>query len=174
MRPVRPTSPEPVPVWPDNSVRWQSLYDVYICHSEEEADCSYAVEMVTYLEQQPENLRCFLPMRDMVGGGAISSEMCNGLKSSHCWVMLLTPHFLSDQYCAYQMQQFITQAPCSNGRLIPVMIGLTLAQYPSEIKHMYAFKGEFNDKNVFIKVKGAIVTCKYRVPNPLLHTAIVI
>ncbi|KAM3923321.1 toll/interleukin-1 receptor domain-containing adapter protein [Leptodactylus fuscus] len=158
MKPLRPTNPEPVPVWPDNSVRWQRMYDVYICHSEEEADCSYAMQMLSYLEQQPEKLRCFLPMRDMLGGNPITSEMCSGLESSHCWVMLLTPHFLSDQWCKYQMHQFLAHAPCSNGRLIPVIIGLSFDQYPVEVKHMYAFKAASNDTSVFINVKGAIVT----------------
>ncbi|XP_073426059.1 toll/interleukin-1 receptor domain-containing adapter protein [Dendrobates tinctorius] len=156
MQPVQSTNPAPIPVWPDGSVRWQSQYDVYICHSE--ADVSYAMEMLSYLEQQPEKLRCFLPMRDMQAGGPIPSEMCSGLESSHCWVMLLTPQFLSDNWCKYQMHQFLAQAPCSNGRLIPVIIGLTFAQYPSVVKHMYAIKGTFNDPSVFSKVKEAIVT----------------
>ncbi|XP_044134159.1 toll/interleukin-1 receptor domain-containing adapter protein isoform X2 [Bufo gargarizans] len=150
-------SAKAIPVWPDNSVRWLRKYDVYICHSGEEPDCSYAVDMLSYLEQQPEKLRCFLPMRDMLAGGAITSEMCSGLESSHCWVMLLTPHFLSDSWCKYQMHQFLAQAPCSNGRLIPVMIGLSFAQYPPEVKHMYAFTGAFNDNSVFIKIKAAIL-----------------
>ncbi|XP_040287568.1 toll/interleukin-1 receptor domain-containing adapter protein isoform X3 [Bufo bufo] len=150
-------SAKAIPVWPDNSVRWLRKYDVYICHSREEPDCSYAVDMLSYLEQEPEKLRCFLPMRDMLAGGAITSEMCSGLESSHCWVMLLTPHFLSDSWCKYQMHQFLAQAPCSNGRLIPVMIGLSFAQYPPEVKHMYAFKGAFNDNSVFIKIKAAIL-----------------
>ncbi|XP_077105570.1 toll/interleukin-1 receptor domain-containing adapter protein [Ranitomeya variabilis] len=156
MQPVQSTNPAPIPVWPDGSVRWQSQYDVYICHSE--ADVSYAMEMLSYLEQQPEKVRCFLPMRDMQAGGPIPSEMCSGLESSHCWVMLLTPQFLSDNWCKYQMHQFLAQAPCSNGRLIPVIIGLSFAQYPSVVKHMYAIKGTFNDPSVFSKVKDAIVT----------------
>ncbi|KAG8568155.1 hypothetical protein GDO81_013906 [Engystomops pustulosus] len=157
MKTVPPPITNPVLVWPDNSTRWQRLYDVYICHSKDEADCSYAMEMLSYLEQQPEKLRCFLPMRDMLAGSPIPSEICSGLENSHCWVMLLTPHFLSDNWCRYQMHQFITQAPCSNGRLIPVIIGLSLAQYPSEVKHMYAFKDTLNDRSVFIKVKDAIL-----------------
>ncbi|XP_066463364.1 toll/interleukin-1 receptor domain-containing adapter protein [Eleutherodactylus coqui] len=155
-KPVPATNP--VPVWPANSVRWQSQYDVYICHSREEADCSYAIEMLSYLEQQPEKLRCFLPMRDMLAGSPIPSEMCSGLENSHCWVMLLTPHFLSDNWCKYQMHQFLAHAPYSNGRLIPIVFGLTLAQCPPEIKHMYVFRGALGDKTVLIKVKGAIVT----------------
>ncbi|XP_040287572.1 toll/interleukin-1 receptor domain-containing adapter protein isoform X4 [Bufo bufo] len=96
-------SAKAIPVWPDNSVRWLRKYDVYICHSREEPDCSYAVDMLSYLEQEPEKLRCFLPMRDMLAGGAITSEMCSGLESSHCWVMLLTPHFLSDSWYLKEM-----------------------------------------------------------------------
>ncbi|KAM4015812.1 toll/interleukin-1 receptor domain-containing adapter protein isoform 1-T2 [Anomaloglossus baeobatrachus] len=155
MKPVQSSPAAVIPVWPDSSVRWQSPYDVYICHSE--ADCSYAMEMLSYLEQQPEKLRCFLPMRDMVAGGPIPSEMCSGLESSHCWVMLMTPQFLTDNWCKYQMHQFLAQAPCSNGRLIPVIIGLSFAQYPTVVKHMYAIKGALNDHRVFSKVKEAIV-----------------
>ncbi|KAG9482036.1 hypothetical protein GDO78_010979 [Eleutherodactylus coqui] len=96
----------------------------------------------------------------MLAGSPIPSEMCSGLENSHCWVMLLTPHFLSDNWCKYQMHQFLAHAPYSNGRLIPIVFGLTLAQCPPEIKHMYVFRGALGDKTVLIKVKGAIVTSK--------------
>ncbi|XP_075046566.1 toll/interleukin-1 receptor domain-containing adapter protein isoform X2 [Mixophyes fleayi] len=150
--------PEPIPVWPENSVRWRRLYDVYICHSEVAADTSYAVEMLSYLEEQPERLRCFLPLRDMEAGSPVSTEMCHGAQNSHCWVMLLTPHFLSDNWCKYQMHQFLTQAPCADGRLIPVMMGMSFSQYPAELRHMFAFKGALSDKSVFGQVKRAILT----------------
>ncbi|XP_063799753.1 toll/interleukin-1 receptor domain-containing adapter protein [Pseudophryne corroboree] len=149
---------EPIPVWPENSARWQRPYDVYICHSKEEADTAYAIEMLSYLEKQPEKLRCFLPLRDMEVGSPVSTEMCRGAESSHCWVMLLTPHFLTDSWCKYQMHQFLTQDPCADGRLIPVVMGLPFSQYPSEMRHMYAFKGTLSDQSVFGQIKRAILT----------------
>ncbi|XP_068096417.1 toll/interleukin-1 receptor domain-containing adapter protein [Hyperolius riggenbachi] len=145
---------QPAPAWPENSTRWQKSYDVYICSSGQ--DASYAMALRSYLQKPPENLRCFLPMLDMNVGGAIPTEMVDGAENSHCWVMLLTPNFLSDQWCQYQMHQFLALAPCSDGRLIPVMVGLTFTQYPKELKHMVACKDINNDQKVFKSVKRAI------------------
>ncbi|XP_075459414.1 toll/interleukin-1 receptor domain-containing adapter protein isoform X2 [Ascaphus truei] len=141
--------------WPENSTRWRSLYDVCICHSEK--DSKYALQMLLYLEAQPEKLRCFLPMRDMAVGSPIPSEMCHGVRSSHCWVMLLTPHFLSDAWCTYQMHQALAESPHSGGRLIPVMMSLPRTQYPVELKFMYYINAMSDDECVFNQIRNSIL-----------------
>nr|XP_019566054.1 PREDICTED: toll/interleukin-1 receptor domain-containing adapter protein isoform X2 [Rhinolophus sinicus] len=77
--------------------RWSRDYDVCVCHSEE--DLVAAQELVAYLEGSSVGLRCFLQLRDAAPGGAIVSELCRALDSSHCRVLLITPGFLRDPWC---------------------------------------------------------------------------
>nr|XP_035955205.1 toll/interleukin-1 receptor domain-containing adapter protein isoform X2 [Halichoerus grypus] len=80
-----------------SSGRWSKDYDVCVCHSEE--DLEAAQELVSYLEGSTASLRCFLQLRDATPGGAIVSELCQALSSSHCRVLLITPGFLQDPWC---------------------------------------------------------------------------
>ncbi|KAE8592026.1 hypothetical protein XENTR_v10018631 [Xenopus tropicalis] len=151
-------SPPPHPniSWPEKCIRWSRLYDAYICHSER--DSNYALALLRYLETQPEKLRCFLPMRDMSLGSPIPSEICSGLGNSHCWIMLLTPEFLSDDWCKFQMHQALIESPLSEGRLIPVMINLEMSQYPAELRFMHAIRSWSCDDSVFCKIRNSILS----------------
>ncbi|XP_072281958.1 toll/interleukin-1 receptor domain-containing adapter protein isoform X2 [Pyxicephalus adspersus] len=160
-RTISPAS-EKVHTWPSNSARWQKQYDVYICSSDK--DILYAKELLTYLQEQPESLRCFLPMRDMNPGGAIPTEILDGAENSHCWIMLLTFNSLSDQWCQYQMHQFLTMAPHGNGRLIPILVQLPFEHYPKELRHMYCFKDSQGDQTVFRQLGRAIVSYLTKLP----------
>ncbi|KAK1156058.1 toll/interleukin-1 receptor domain-containing adapter protein-like [Acipenser oxyrinchus oxyrinchus] len=68
-------------------------HDLCVCHSEE--DISEAQLLVSYLESQPVGLRCFLMLR-LHPGGSIPSELCQAVRSSHCWALLITRSFLLD------------------------------------------------------------------------------
>ncbi|NP_001086555.1 toll-interleukin 1 receptor (TIR) domain containing adaptor protein L homeolog [Xenopus laevis] len=144
----------PIISWPENCIRWSRLYDAYICHSDK--DSNYALKLLSYLESQPENLRCFLPMRDMSLGSPIPSEICSGLRNSHCWIMLLTPEFLSDGWCKFQMHQALVESPLSEGRFIPVMINLEMSQYPPELRFMHAIRSRSCDDSVFCQIRNSI------------------
>ncbi|KAG8434725.1 hypothetical protein GDO86_012902, partial [Hymenochirus boettgeri] len=144
-----------IKIWVPATIRWSSSYDVYICHSEK--DSKYALELLSYLEAQPEKLRCFLPMRDMEVGSPIPYEICHGLGSSHCWIMLLTSDFLSDSWCKYQMHQALAESPVSEGRFIPVMINLQISQYPPELKYMFSIRSASFDSSIFANVKKSIL-----------------
>ncbi|NXG08191.1 TIRAP protein, partial [Sakesphorus luctuosus] len=117
------------------SPRWDKSYDVCVCHSE--GDVELVEELVSYLEGQPERLRCFLQLRDAAAGGALGSELCDAVRSSHCWVLLITPRFLHDPWCRFQMHQALAEAPMADGRTIPVLKGVDRREYPKELRNIY-------------------------------------
>ncbi|KAM6107599.1 toll/interleukin-1 receptor domain-containing adapter protein [Pterocles gutturalis] len=134
-RPVRP-SPVVVPdINASGSARWDKSYDVCICHSE--VDLELVEELASYLEAQPESLRCFLQLRDAAPGSAVMTELCDAVQNSHCWVMLITPGFLRDPWCRYQMHQALAEAPMANGRTIPVLKDVDRKDYPRELRSLY-------------------------------------
>ncbi|XP_058400822.1 toll/interleukin-1 receptor domain-containing adapter protein isoform X1 [Diceros bicornis minor] len=153
---VSPTPP-PTHVGTSSSSRWSKDYDVCVCHSEE--DLEAAQELVSYLEDSTASLRCFLQLRDATPGGAIVSELCQALSSSHCRVLLITPGFLRDPWCKYQMLQALTEAPGAEGCTIPLLSGLTRAAYPAELRFMYFVDGRGPDHG-FRQVKEAVMRCK--------------
>ncbi|CAO2635599.1 Toll/interleukin-1 receptor domain-containing adapter protein [Lemmus lemmus] len=140
-----------------SSGRWSKDYDVCVCHSEE--DLEAAQELVSYLEGSKASLRCFLQLRDATPGGAIVSELCQALSSSHCRVLFITPGFLRDPWCKYQMLQALTEAPGAEGCTIPLLSGLTRAAYPPELRFMYYVDGRGQDGG-FYQVKEAVIRCK--------------
>ncbi|XP_008832873.1 toll/interleukin-1 receptor domain-containing adapter protein [Nannospalax galili] len=137
-----------------SSGRWSKDYDVCVCHSEE--DLAAAQELVSYLEGSTARLRCFLQLRDATPGGAIVSELCQALSSSHCRVLFITPGFLQDPWCKYQMLQALTEAPGAEGCTIPLLSGLTRAAYPPELRFMYYVDGRGRDGG-FYQVKEAVI-----------------
>ncbi|XP_054435406.1 toll/interleukin-1 receptor domain-containing adapter protein [Pteronotus mesoamericanus] len=134
--------------------RWSRDYDVCVCHSEE--DFAAAQELVAYLEDTSASLRCFLQLRDAAPGSAIVSELCRALDSSHCQVLLITPGFLRDPWCRYQMLQALSQAPGAEGRTIPLLAGLARDAYPPELRFMYFVDGRGPDRG-FRQVREAIL-----------------
>lgn len=125
-----------------------------VCHSEE--DLAAAQELVSYLEGSATSLRCFLQLRDAAPGGAIVSELCQALSSSHCRVLLITPGFLRDPWCRYQMLQALSEAPGAEGRTIPLLSGLSRAAYPPELRFMYYVDGRGPDRG-FRQVREAVL-----------------
>uniref|UniRef100_F6Y4P9 TIR domain containing adaptor protein n=1 Tax=Monodelphis domestica TaxID=13616 RepID=F6Y4P9_MONDO len=154
------SAPTPKPADTDSrssGSRWSKTYDVCVCHSEE--DLIPAQELVSYLEDEPDGLRCFMHLRDAAPGGAIVSELCQALGSSHCCVLFITPHFLQDPWCKYQMLQALSEAPGSEGHTIPLVTGLARSNYPPELRFMYYVDGNGPD-NGFPKVKNTVWRCK--------------
>ncbi|XP_012519073.1 PREDICTED: toll/interleukin-1 receptor domain-containing adapter protein isoform X1 [Propithecus coquereli] len=142
------------PAGDSSSGRWSKDYDVCVCHSEE--DLVAAQELVSYLEGSTASLRCFLQLRDATPGSAIASELCQALSSSHCRVLLITPGFLRDPWCKYQMLQALTEAPGAEGRTIPLLSGLSRAAYPPELRFMYYVDGRGPDGG-FHQLKEAVI-----------------
>ncbi|XP_064841158.1 toll/interleukin-1 receptor domain-containing adapter protein isoform X1 [Oncorhynchus masou masou] len=130
-----PTStPNPPPPFLSSTIRWSQTYDLCVCHSP--VDIEEAIRLATYLEKPACGLRCFLRQRDATVGGAIPTELCQAVQSSHCWALLITPNFLLDDWCQYMMHQALSEGPMSN-RIIPLVLNLSYTQYPKELRFYY-------------------------------------
>ncbi|NXN42118.1 TIRAP protein, partial [Rhinoptilus africanus] len=136
------------------SARWTKSYDVCICHSE--VDLKLVEELVSYLEGQPESFRCFLQLRDATPGSAVVTELCDAVQNSHCWVMLITPSFLQDPWCKYQMHQALAEAPMANGRTIPVVKDVDRKDYPRELRSLYYIYMTTKEKS-FKQIRDTVV-----------------
>uniref|UniRef100_A0A674BSU4 TIR domain containing adaptor protein n=1 Tax=Salmo trutta TaxID=8032 RepID=A0A674BSU4_SALTR len=118
---LAPTStPIPPPLFLSSTIRWSQTYDVCVCHSP--IDVEEAIRLASYLENPPCGLHCFLRKRDAIVGGAIPTELCQAVQSSHCWALLITPNFLLDDWCQYMMHQ---------------VLNLPYSQYPKELQFYY-------------------------------------
>ncbi|KAJ6656071.1 hypothetical protein lerEdw1_004477 [Lerista edwardsae] len=142
------------PVCNSESARWRKPYDVCICHNEE--DLGFVEGLVSYLESQPERFRCFLQPRDSAPGAAIVTELCDAVQNSHCWVLLITPNFLKDPWCRYQMHHALTEAPMANGRTIPLLKDIDRREYPRELRCIY-YISVMLQENSFRQVKEAVM-----------------
>ncbi|XP_062894217.1 toll/interleukin-1 receptor domain-containing adapter protein isoform X2 [Mobula hypostoma] len=139
----------------DSKARWSKQYDVCICHAED--DVAYVQDLVSFLELHPQGLRCFLQLRDLALGGAICTELCQAVRESHCWVLIITPSFLKDPWCWYQMQQALSESPNANGRVIPVRKHLERKDYPQELRFMFGIDVRLGKENGFQKIRHAIL-----------------
>ncbi|KAM8989283.1 toll/interleukin-1 receptor domain-containing adapter protein isoform 3-T6 [Ara ararauna] len=152
IRSFRPSPMLTSDITASGSARWAKTYDVCICHSE--VDLEVVEELVSYLEGQPESFRCFLQLRDAVPGGAVVTELCDAVQNSHCWVMLITPGFLQDPWCKYQMHQALAEAPMANGRTIPVLKDVDRKDYPKELRNLYYI---YMKENSFRQIRDTVV-----------------
>ncbi|NXU50660.1 TIRAP protein, partial [Turnix velox] len=143
------------------SPRWSKSYDVCVCHSE--VDLELAEELVSFLEGDPQRFRCFLQPRDAVAGGAVVTELCEAVRDSHCWVMLITPAFLRDPWCKFQMHQALVEAPVANGRTIPVVKDVERRDYPRELRSIY-YIGMAAKERGFQKVRDTLMHCEEGTP----------
>ncbi|XP_072551492.1 toll/interleukin-1 receptor domain-containing adapter protein isoform X2 [Salminus brasiliensis] len=116
------------------SFRWTCRYDVFVCHSDENIAQAHA--LASFLEAPSRELRCYLQTRDCPLGGAVSSELCKAVQSSHCWVLLISPSFLQDDWCLYQMHQTLCEGPMSQ-RIIPAVLDMHISEIPHELRFFY-------------------------------------
>ncbi|XP_078509110.1 toll/interleukin-1 receptor domain-containing adapter protein-like [Lissotriton helveticus] len=152
--PPQPSRPPAEHTADVEAFRRSKQYDVCVCHGE--GDLDYALELVSFLEGGSEAFRCFLQLRDAAAGGAIPTELCDALSSSHCWVLLITPRFLEDCWCGYQMQQALALAPVSHGCIIPFIKDLEHAQCPRELTFMYKVWASSGKDAGFLRIKTAL------------------
>ncbi|AWO99394.1 putative toll/interleukin-1 receptor domain-containing adapter protein [Scophthalmus maximus] len=113
--------------------RWRRKYDLLVCHSLADSDAEEAIRLVSFLEASPRGLRCFLWQRDVCPGGAVFTEFCQAVHESHLQALLITPHFLQEEWCMYMMHQALAEGPMSS-RLIPLIWNLSHAEYPPELR----------------------------------------
>lgn len=114
-----------------------------------------AQSLATFLEQPGKSLRCFLQERDCALGGAVSTELLQALRDSHCWLLLITPHFLKDDWCLYQMHQVLSEGPMSQ-RIIPSVLDMPRSELPLELRFLFTVdlnvNREFGFKQVYSTV----------------------
>nr|QLD94941.1 MAL [Boleophthalmus pectinirostris] len=143
----------------NSAIRWTRLYDVFVCHSSELTDTEEAECLVSFLEAPPHNLRCFLSHRDSCPGAAIPSELCQAVQNSHIKVLLITKHFLKDEWCTYVMHQALADGPMSN-RLIPLVRNLLHSEIPPELK-VYSYSDlSRNTDRCYALVNRTVLQCK--------------
>uniref|UniRef100_A0A4W4H5M6 Toll-interleukin 1 receptor (TIR) domain containing adaptor protein n=1 Tax=Electrophorus electricus TaxID=8005 RepID=A0A4W4H5M6_ELEEL len=85
-------------------------YDVCVCYSDKKF--SQALALVSFLGSPSRGLCCYLQPCDCPLSGAVPIELCRAVQNSHCWVLLITPNFLKDDWCLYQMQQMPRELGC--------------------------------------------------------------
>ncbi|XP_052008803.1 toll/interleukin-1 receptor domain-containing adapter protein isoform X3 [Xyrauchen texanus] len=85
--------------------------------------------------------RVTLQERDCPLGGAVSTELLQAVHDSHCWVLLITPNFLNDDWCLYQMHQVLSEGPMSQ-RIIPAVLNMPRSELPQELR--FVFTVDFN------------------------------
>ncbi|XP_066541456.1 toll/interleukin-1 receptor domain-containing adapter protein [Hoplias malabaricus] len=134
--------------------RWTFMYDVCVCHCEENISQAYA--LVSFLESPSRGLRCYLQTRDCPVGGAVSTEVCKAIESSHCWVLLISPNFLRDDWCLYQMHQVICEGPMSQ-RIIPAVLDMHISQIPHELRFFYTVDLSKNHEKGYVQVYRTVL-----------------
>ncbi|XP_030621068.1 toll/interleukin-1 receptor domain-containing adapter protein [Chanos chanos] len=148
---------KPLPSALSSAFRHSLSYDVCICHNSE--DYKVAESLAFYLEAPNQGLRCYLPARDCPVGGARCTELCNAVRNSHCWVLLVSSHFLQDDWCLYQMQQALSQGPMSQ-RIIPTTLKVSYRDLPYELRFLYAIDLSRNPDGGYSKVYTTVLTCE--------------
>ncbi|XP_076850189.1 toll/interleukin-1 receptor domain-containing adapter protein isoform X2 [Brachyhypopomus gauderio] len=155
--------------------RFSHKYDVYVCHSDE--NISQALALVSFLESPSRGLRCYLQPRDCPLGGAVPTEFCRAVQTSHCWVLLITPNFLKDEWCLYQMQQAICEGPMSQ-RIIPTVLDLQVSEIPRELCFFFSVDLNSNREAGYTQVYKTVLhylkeMCRkeeFHVPPSCSHT----
>lgn len=138
--------------------RWKRKYDLLVCHAD--SDTEEAQHLVSFLEDSPRSLRCFLWHRDVCLGGAVYTEFCQAMKDSHLQALLITPNFLQDDWCKYMMHQTLAEGPMSN-RLIPLVQNVPHSQYPQELKYCYYINLTTDSDRGFIRINKTVIRCEY-------------
>lgn len=157
--PSPPSKPQHLLAPLSSELRWKRKYDICVCHSSDQSDTEEAARLVSFLEARPHSLRCFLWQRDTCPGGAISTEICQAVKNSHLWVLLITPNFVQDDWCIYMMHQVLSESPMSN-RMIPLLHSLSHFQYPQELKYYYYIDLSKNPDGGYTLVHRTVFKCK--------------
>ncbi|XP_052008800.1 toll/interleukin-1 receptor domain-containing adapter protein isoform X1 [Xyrauchen texanus] len=122
-----------------SSFRSTRSYDVCVCYNDKDID--QAQNLASFLEGHSKGLRCYLQERDCPLGGAVSTELLQAVHDSHCWVLLITPNFLNDDWCLYQMHQVLSEGPMSQ-RIIPAVLNMPRSELPQELR--FVFTVDFN------------------------------
>ncbi len=166
--PAKPSaSDQPLPSVLSSRFRSSRRYDVFVCHSDEDSDL--AQSLACFLEAPSNGLRCCLQERDCPAGGAVSSELLQAVQDSHCWLLLLTPNFVKDDWCSYQMHQVLSEGPMSQ-RIIPAVVNMPRSQLPLELRFLFTVDLNTSKDFGYTQVYKAVLQCEYFVSTQVLET----
>ncbi|RXN20922.1 toll interleukin-1 receptor domain-containing adapter -like protein [Labeo rohita] len=144
------TSDQPLPSVLFSAFRSSLRYDVFVCHNDEDSDL--AQSLTSFLEHPSNGLRCYLQERDCPVGGAVSTELLQAVQDSHCWLLLITPNFVRDDWCLYQMHQVLSEGPMSQ-RIIPAVVDMPRSKLPLELRFLFTvdlnMNKEFGNTQVY-------------------------
>lgn len=148
------TSEKPLPTVLFSTFRSTLRYDVCLCHSDK--DIEQAQGLASFLEDPSKGLRCYLHERDCSLGGAVFTELLQALHNSHCWVLLFTPNFLTDDFCSYQMHQALSEGPMSQ-RIIPTILNLPRTELPQELRFVFSVDLNRNKEFGYIQIYNTVL-----------------
>ncbi len=160
-------SDQPLPSVLSSPFRSSLRYDVFVCHNDEDSDL--AQSLASFLEAPSNGLRCYLQERDCAAGGAVSSELLQAVQVSHCWLLLVTPNFVKDEWCSYQMHQVLSEGPMSQ-RIIPAVVNMPRSQLPLELRFLFTVDLNMNKDFGYTLVYKAVLQCEYFVSTQVLET----
>lgn len=144
-------------------------FDVFVCHNDEDSDL--AQSLASFLEAPSNGLRCYLQERDCPAGGAVSTELLQAVQDSHCWLLLVTPNFVKDDWCLYQMHQVLSEGPMSQ-RIIPAVVNMPRSQLPPELRFLFTVDLNTNKEFGYTLVYRAVLQCEYFVSTQVLETPV--
>lgn len=153
-------SESPLPAVLSSTFRSTLQYDVCLCHSDK--DIEQVHSLASFLEAPSKGLRCYLQERDCPPGGAVSTELLQGVHDSHCWVLLITPNFLKDDWCLYQMHQVLSEGPMSQ-RIIPTVLNIPRSELPQELRFVFSVDLNRNIEGGYNQVYKTVIRCRWNV-----------
>uniref|UniRef100_A0A8C1SG53 Toll-interleukin 1 receptor (TIR) domain containing adaptor protein n=1 Tax=Cyprinus carpio TaxID=7962 RepID=A0A8C1SG53_CYPCA len=151
-------SDQPLPSVLSSPFRSSLRFDVFVCHNDEDSDL--AQSLASFLEAPSNGLRCYLQERDCPAGGAVSTELLQAVQDSHCWLLLVTPNFVKDDWCLYQMHQVLSEGPMSQ-RIIPAVVNMPRSQLPPELRFLFTVDLNTNKEFGYTLVYKAVLHCEY-------------
>lgn len=89
----------------------------------------------------------------------MSTELCQAVQDSHLWALLITPNFLQDDWCHYMMHQALAEGTMSS-RIIPLVLNLSRAQYPQELKFFYCIDLSGNTDQGYRRIGDTVLLCE--------------
>ncbi|XP_059363046.1 toll/interleukin-1 receptor domain-containing adapter protein-like [Carassius carassius] len=146
-------SDQPLPSVLSSPFRSSLRFDVLVCHNDEDSDL--AQSLASFLEAPSNGLRCYLQERDCPAGGAVSTELLQAIQDSHCWLLLVTPNFVKDDWCKYQMHQVLSEGPMSQ-RIIPAVVNMPRSQLPLELRFLFTVDLNTNKEFGYTQVYRAV------------------
>lgn len=150
-------SEKPLPAVLSSLFRSTLKYDVCMCHSDK--DIGQAHSLASFLEAPSKGLRCYLQERDCPPGGAVPTELLQAVHDSHCWVLLITPNFLKDDWCLYQMHQVLSEGPISQ-RIIPTVLNIPRSELPQELRFVFNVDLNRNIEGGYDLVYKTVIHCE--------------